>query len=39
MKLFSNCANLCDHDRPDGQMDGQSGDMPWQYRALRSVAW
>jgi len=34
MKLFLNNSNLCDHNSPTLQTDGQTDDMRSQYRAL-----
>jgi len=34
VKLFSKNSNLCDHNPPTLQTDGQTDDMRSQYRAL-----
>ena len=38
VKLFSKNSNLCDHDTSTSWRDGRTDNLPWQYRALRSIA-
>jgi len=38
VKLFSKNSNLNDHDTSTLQTDGRTDNLPWQYRALRSIA-
>jgi len=45
LKLFSKYSNLpiignlCDHSTWTSQMDGQTDDILWHNRAVRSIAW
>ena len=38
VKLFSKNSNLYDHDTSTSQIDKETENLPWQYRALRSIA-